>query len=94
VGYPKETLGYYFYNQSEGKVFIARNGVFLEKEFFKREKCRQKVYLEEVQDEPLEQDFTSDANVLNELRFLWQEKHHHNHEGPNGHIAQLISTIS
>ena len=23
VGYPKETLGYYFYNQSEGKVFVA-----------------------------------------------------------------------
>jgi hypothetical protein len=38
VGYPKETLGYYFYNRSEGKVFIARNGVFLEKEFLKKEK--------------------------------------------------------
>jgi hypothetical protein len=38
VGYPKETLGYYFYNRSEGKVFVARNGVFLEKEFLKREK--------------------------------------------------------
>jgi hypothetical protein len=37
VGYPKETLGYYFYNRSEGKVFGARNGVFLEKEFLKRE---------------------------------------------------------
>jgi hypothetical protein len=64
VGYTKETLGYYFYNRSEGKVFVTRNGVFLEKEFLKREKCRQKVYLEEVQDEPLGQDFTSDANVV------------------------------
>jgi hypothetical protein len=64
VGYPKEPLGYYFYNRSEGKVFVTRNGVFLEKEFLKREKCRQKVYLEEVQDEPLGQDFTSDANVV------------------------------
>jgi hypothetical protein len=45
VGYPKETLGYYFYNRSEGKVFVARNGVFLEKEFLNREKCRQKVYI-------------------------------------------------
>ncbi|XP_022683471.1 uncharacterized protein LOC111257697, partial [Setaria italica] len=35
---PKETLGYYFYNRSEGKVFVARNGVFLEKEFLKGEK--------------------------------------------------------
>jgi hypothetical protein len=39
VGYPKETLRYYFYNRSEGKVFVARNGVFLEKEFLKGEKC-------------------------------------------------------
>ncbi|KAK8694592.1 hypothetical protein V6N13_072140 [Hibiscus sabdariffa] len=31
VGYPKETKGYYFYN--ENKVFVARTGVFLEKEF-------------------------------------------------------------
>ncbi|KAK8521659.1 hypothetical protein V6N12_031550 [Hibiscus sabdariffa] len=31
VGYPKETKGYYFYN--ENKVFVARIGVFLEKEF-------------------------------------------------------------
>ena len=36
VGYPKETLGYYFYNREEGKVFVARNGVFLEKEFLTR----------------------------------------------------------
>jgi hypothetical protein len=63
VGYPKETLGYYFYNRSEGKVFVSHNRVFLEKEVLKRKKCRQKVYLEEVQDEPLEKDFTSDANV-------------------------------
>ena len=38
VGYPKETLGYYFYNRSEGKVFVAWNGVFLEKEFLIGEK--------------------------------------------------------
>jgi hypothetical protein len=56
-------LGYYFYNRSEGKVFVGWNGIFLEKEFLKREKCRQKVYFEEVQDELLGQDFTSDANV-------------------------------
>ncbi|KAK9036819.1 hypothetical protein V6N11_021746 [Hibiscus sabdariffa] len=31
VGYPKETKGYYFYK--ENKVFVARTGVFLEKEF-------------------------------------------------------------
>nr|CAD40526.2 OSJNBa0023J03.14 [Oryza sativa Japonica Group]CAE02400.1 OSJNBa0024J22.4 [Oryza sativa Japonica Group]CAH66059.1 OSIGBa0125J07.8 [Oryza sativa]CAH66155.1 OSIGBa0113B06.1 [Oryza sativa] len=36
VGYPKETKGYYFYNRKEGKVFVARHSVFLEKEFISR----------------------------------------------------------
>ena len=52
VGYPKETLGYYFYNQSDGKVFVA-NGVFLEKEFLKGEKSGRMTQLEEVRDEPI-----------------------------------------
>jgi hypothetical protein len=58
---------YYFYNRSEAKVFVAQNGVFLEKEFLKKEKSGQKVYLEEVQDEPIEQDSTSDANVAEQV---------------------------
>ena len=33
IGYPKETKGYYFYNASENKVFVAQNGVFLKREF-------------------------------------------------------------
>ena len=33
IGYPKETVGYTFYYRSEGKIFIAKNGYFLEKEF-------------------------------------------------------------
>jgi hypothetical protein len=67
VGYPKETLGYYVYNRSEGKVFVVRNGVFLEKEFLKREKNGQKVYLEEVQDGPVKNDSTSNATVAEQV---------------------------
>jgi hypothetical protein len=48
-------------------VFVARNGVFLEKEFLKREKSGQKVYLEEVQGEPIRKDSTSDANVAEQV---------------------------
>ena len=33
IGYPKETIGYTFYLRSEGKIFVAKNGSFLEKEF-------------------------------------------------------------
>src|SRR6185312_7382327 len=67
VGYPKKTLGYYFYNRSEGKVFVARNGVFLEKEFLKGEKSGRTVQLEEVRDKPIGQDSTSDANVAEQV---------------------------
>jgi hypothetical protein len=33
VGYPRETKGYYFFNPTEGKVLVARNGIFLRKSF-------------------------------------------------------------
>src|SRR3954462_9101935 len=61
VGYPRETLGYYFYNREEGKVFVARNGVFLEKEFLTRKASGRTVQLEEVRDKPLGEDMASDA---------------------------------
>jgi len=48
-------------------VFVTRNGVFLEKEFLKREKNGQKVYLKEVQDDPVGNDSSSDANVAEQV---------------------------
>jgi hypothetical protein len=48
VGYPRETKGYYFYNKAEGKVFVARNGVFMEKEFLSQEVSGSKVQLEKI----------------------------------------------
>jgi len=63
VGHPKETLGCYFYNRYEGKVFIARNGVFLEKEFLKVGKTGRMVQLKEVRHDRMGQDSTSDATV-------------------------------
>jgi hypothetical protein len=52
VGYLRETKGYYFYNQAEGKVFVARNGVFLEKKFLSKGFSGSKVKLEEIQEVP------------------------------------------
>ncbi|KAK8583637.1 hypothetical protein V6N12_067900 [Hibiscus sabdariffa] len=49
VGYPKETKGYYFFNPKENKVFVARTGVFLEKEFLSSKRDRRNIELEEVQ---------------------------------------------
>jgi hypothetical protein len=36
VEYLSESKGYYFYNKAEGKAFVARNGVVLEKEFLSK----------------------------------------------------------
>ena len=48
VGYPKETVGYTFYHRSEGKTFVAKFGIFLEKEFLSKEVSGRKVELDEV----------------------------------------------
>ena len=43
IGYPKETVGYTFYHKSEGKTFVAKFRVFLEKEFLSKEVSGRKV---------------------------------------------------
>ena len=48
IGYPNETIGYTFYHISEGKIFIAENGSFLEKEFLSKEVSGRNVELDEV----------------------------------------------
>ena len=48
IGYPKETTGYTFYHRSKGKIFVAKSGTFLEKEFLSKEVSGRKVDLDEV----------------------------------------------
>ena len=48
-------------------MFVAQNGVFLEKEFLKGDKNGRMVQLEEFRDEPIGQDSTSDANVAEQV---------------------------
>ena len=60
IGYPKETVGYTFYLRSEGKVFVAKNESFLEKEFLSKELSGRKIELDEVV-EPLLQPESSTA---------------------------------
>ena len=48
IGYPKETVGYTFYHRSEGKIFVAKSGSFLEKEVLSKEVSGRKVELHEV----------------------------------------------
>ena len=70
VGYPKETKGYYFYNQSENKVFVARNGHFLEREFVSKRTSGSTIQLGEVREpqtsmEPMI-DVQSDSQLVAE----------------------------
>ena len=50
IGYPKETKGYYFYIPSQHKVFVAKTGVFLERDFVSRKTSGRTFDLEEIQD--------------------------------------------
>src|SRR6187401_309520 len=43
-----ETVGYTSYHISEGKILVAKNGSFLEKEFISKEVSGRKVELDEV----------------------------------------------
>ncbi|KAJ9541861.1 hypothetical protein OSB04_028367 [Centaurea solstitialis] len=51
VGYPRTTVGYYFYNPDENKVFVARNGKFLEEKFLSSGNTRKDVDLQVVDEE-------------------------------------------
>jgi hypothetical protein len=66
VGYPRETKGYYFYNKAEGKVFVAHNGVFMEKEFLSKGVSGSKVQLEEIQETP--ENVSAPTNPIQEVQ--------------------------
>src|SRR6266496_6051033 len=74
IGYPKETIGYTFYHRSEGKIFVAKKGTFLEKEFLSKEVSGRKVELDEVIIPYLElESSTSEKSVL-VMRTLTREE--------------------
>ncbi|KAJ9558313.1 hypothetical protein OSB04_012927 [Centaurea solstitialis] len=50
VGYPYKSFGYIFYKPSENKVFVARRGVFQEREFISKEDSGSNIDLGEIQE--------------------------------------------
>ena len=64
IGYPKETIGYTFYQRSEGKIFVAKNESFLEKEFLSKEVSGRKVELDEVVVPSLELESSSSQKTV------------------------------
>ncbi|KAJ9552891.1 hypothetical protein OSB04_016936 [Centaurea solstitialis] len=66
VGYPKTTVGYYVYNSIENKVFVARNGEFLEDKFLSSKNTRNNVDLQEVEEDttlPIVEPVTQQEHV-------------------------------
>ncbi|GJX30501.1 retrotransposon protein, putative, ty1-copia subclass [Tanacetum coccineum] len=51
IGYPKETMGYYFYFPPENKIVVARYAEFFEKRLISQEISGRAVDLEEIQEE-------------------------------------------
>ncbi|KAJ9544634.1 hypothetical protein OSB04_024341 [Centaurea solstitialis] len=62
----ENSLGYYFYNPSENKVFVARNGEFLEEKFLNQENTRNDIDLQIVEEDtpvPIVEPVTQQDNV-------------------------------
>ena len=72
VGYPKETLGYYFY--TDHRVFVSRHATFLEKEFILEGNSGSKIELDEVQEAQTTTDQV-ETHVLTEQPFVEQPIH-------------------
>ncbi|GJY71992.1 retrotransposon protein, putative, ty1-copia subclass [Tanacetum coccineum] len=62
IGYPTETMGYYFYFQPENKIVVARYAEFFEKNLITQEVSRRAEGLEEIQNED-----TSPSEITNEI---------------------------
>ena len=88
VRYPKETKGYYFYIPSENKVFVARNEVFLEREFISKRVSGSKTPLEAVQ-EPIVATEPSWKFYKTHNQLLSRHLLHKAHEGPVRFIMSL-----
>ncbi|GKF09480.1 retrotransposon protein, putative, ty1-copia subclass, partial [Tanacetum coccineum] len=62
IGYPKETMGYYFYFPLENKIVVARYAEFFEKNLITQEVSGRAIDLEEIQDED-----TSPSEITSEI---------------------------
>ena len=99
IGYPKETIGYTFYLRSEGKIFVAKNGSFLEKEFLSKELSGRKVELDEVIVTPSEPESSAARENGRKLMMMIKVlriKLLLNFEGPQGHVPHQngMATLS
>ncbi|CAL2247067.1 unnamed protein product [Prunus armeniaca] len=88
IGYPKETLGYYFYHPNEQKVLVARSARFLEIDFALDGTCVQKVELKEEFGEPHEPEVQYDL-VDNPVPLPTLTQPPRRSEGPVKHLIDI-----
>ncbi|KAI3509033.1 hypothetical protein L1887_24056 [Cichorium endivia] len=69
IGYHKQSFGYLFYRPSEDVVFVARQGVFRERELIFKEATGSTIDLEEIQE-------SSNEETLEETRTQQEEEVH------------------
>ncbi|GKD74317.1 retrotransposon protein, putative, ty1-copia subclass, partial [Tanacetum coccineum] len=62
IGYPKKTMGYYFYFPPENKIIVARHAEFFEKNLIIQEVNGRAIDLEEIQNED-----TSPSKITSEI---------------------------
>ena len=74
IGYPKETVEYTFYHRSVGRIFVAKSGSFLEKEFLSKEVSGRKVELDEVIVPSLELETISSQKTIPVLPIATREE--------------------
>ena len=92
--------GYTFYLRSEGKIFVAKNGSFLEKEFLSKEVSGRKVELDEMT--PLEPESSAaqenvsvvPAPTREEVMMTIMIKLPLNFIGPQGHVPHQSGTAT
>ena len=55
IGYPKGTVGWYFYDPRELKVFVSTNAIFLEDDYIMNHKRKGRIDQREIRGEPSDQ---------------------------------------
>ena len=63
VGYPKETKGGYFYSPKDNKVFVSTNARFLEGDHIRNHKLNNKVVLEKLNIDEIDDPTKDQINV-------------------------------
>ena len=62
IGYPKETMGYLFYNHTVIKVFVSTNDKFLENDYMNNFTPRSRVVLAEMTKPAIERSMNETRN--------------------------------